>query len=126
VARPARHPDRPISVFDVVKRAVDIVDPDDEDPDMGRLEEFFEDADEPVAGEERLDERLAWAVEGIDNDVDNPAVAVATAMVLYLARRRDELDDDPDDILRLAARAEWKGDPPQAVRDWLEARGVEV
>jgi hypothetical protein len=126
MARPARHPDRPISVFDVVKRAVDIVDPDDEDPDMGRLEEFFEDADEPVAGEERLDERLAWAIEGIDNDLDNPAVAVASAVILYLARRRDELDDDPADILRLAARAEWKGDPPQAVRDWLEARGVEV
>jgi hypothetical protein len=126
MARPARHPDRPISVFDVVKRAVDIVDPDDEDPDMGRLEEFFEDADEPVAGEERLDERLAWAIEGIDNDLDNPAVAVASAVILYLARRRDELDDDPADILRLAARAEWKGDPPQAVRDWLAARGVEV
>ena len=126
MARPARHPDRPISVFDVVKRAVEIVDPDDEDPDMGRLEEIFEDADEPVAGEERLDERLAMAVEGIDNAGENPAVSVATAVILYLSFRRDELNDDPDKILRLAARAEWKGDPPESVREWLEGRGVEV
>jgi hypothetical protein len=124
--RRARHPDRPISVFDVVKRAVEIVDPDDEDPDMGRLEEIFEDADEPVAGEERLEERLATAVEGIDNAVDNPNVSVAAAVILYLAHRRDELDDDPDAVLRLAARAEWRGDPPEAVRDWLAGRGVSV
>jgi hypothetical protein len=26
----------------------------------------------------------------------------------------------------LAARAEWKGDPPEAVVDWLADRGVEV
>jgi hypothetical protein len=124
--RRARHPDRPISVFDVVKRAVEIVDPDDEDPDMGRLEEIFEDADEPVAGEERLDERLAMAVEGIDNAIENPNVSVATAVILYLAYRRDEIDDDPDHILRLAARAEWRGDPPEAVRDWLAGRGTSV
>jgi hypothetical protein len=124
--RRARHPDRPVSLFDVVKRAVEIVDPDDEDPDMGRLEQVFEDADEPVAGVERLDERLATAVEGIDNALENPSVSVATAVVLYLAYRRDELDDDPDHVLRLAARAEWKGDPPGMVRDWLEARGVTV
>jgi hypothetical protein len=124
--RRARHPDRPLSVFDVVKRAVEIVDPDDEDPDMGRLEEIFEDADEPVAGEERLDERLAMAVEGIDNAVENPNVSVATAVILYLAYRRDELDDDPDHVLRLAARAEWRGDPPEAVRDWLAGRGISV
>jgi hypothetical protein len=126
MSRPARHPNRPISVFDVVKRAVDIVDPDDEDADMGRLEEAFEDDDEPVAGVERLDERLAMELEGVDYDVENPAVSVATAVILYLSFRRDELDDDPDHILRLAARAEWKGEPPESVRDWLEARGVEV
>jgi hypothetical protein len=26
----------------------------------------------------------------------------------------------------LAARAEWKGDPPEAVVDWLADRGVEL
>jgi hypothetical protein len=124
--RRADFPDRPVTLFDVVKRAVDIVDPDDEDPDMGRLEEIFEDADEPVTAVENLEERLALAIEGIDNEVENPAVSVAAAIVLYLAHRRDELHDDPDDVMRLAARAEWRGDPPESVRDWLADRGVEV
>ena len=124
--RPADHPNRPISLFDVVKRAVDIVDPDDDDPDMGQLEEVFEDADEPVTGIENLEERVAVAIEGIDNEVESPAVSVAAATILYLAHRRDELDDDPDDVLRLAARAEWKGDPPESVRNWLADRGVSV
>jgi hypothetical protein len=51
---------------------------------------------------------------------------MAAAMVLYLAHRRDALYDTPDTIMRLAARAEWKGDPPAAVLDWLAERGVDV
>ena len=124
--RQADHPDRPVTLFEIVKRAVDIVDPDDDDPDMGQLEEVFEDADEPVTGIENLEERVALAIEGIDNEGDSPAVSVAAATILYLAYRRDELDDDPDDVLRLAARAEWKGDPPESVRNWLADRGVDV
>ena len=124
--RPAQHPDRPVTVFDVVMRAVDIVDPDDDDPDMGRLEEIFEDADEPNTTVENLEERVALAIEGIDNAGENPAVSVAAAVILYLAYRRDELGGDPDHVLRLAARAEWKGDPPDDVRDWLAGRGIEV
>jgi hypothetical protein len=124
--RQADHPDRPVTLFEIVKRAVDIVDPDDDDPDMGQLEEVFEDADEPVTGIGNLEERVALAIEGIDNEVESPAVSVAAATILYLAYRRDELDDDPDDVLRLAARAEWKGDPPESVRSWLADRGVDV
>jgi hypothetical protein len=124
--RSADNPDRPITLFEIVKRAVDIVDPDDDDPDMGQLEEVFEDADEPVTGIENLEERVALAIEGIDNEVESPAVSVAAATILYLAYRRDELDDDPEDVLRLAARAEWKGDPPESVRNWLADRGVDV
>lgn len=47
-------------------------------------------------------------------------------MILYLARRRDQLDGEPDAILRLAARAERKGDPPFSVQDWLADRGVRI
>jgi hypothetical protein len=124
--RSADNPDRPITLFEIVKRAVDIVDPDDDDADMGQLEEVFEDADEPVTGIENLEERVALAVEGIDSEVESPGVSVAAATILYLAYRRDELDDDPEDVLRLAARAEWKGDPPESVRNWLADRGVNV
>jgi hypothetical protein len=50
------------------------------------------------------------------------AVAVAT----YLAFRRDEIDDDREDLLRLAARAEYDGQPPDYVRTWLDEQGVAV
>jgi hypothetical protein len=50
------------------------------------------------------------------------AVAVAT----YLAFRRDELDDDREELLRLAARAEYDGHPPDNVRAWLDQQGVSV
>jgi hypothetical protein len=65
-------------------------------------------------------------VEGVDVEIEDPAVSMAAATILYLARRRDELGDEPHKILRLAARAEWKGDPPGSVRDWLADRGVDV
>jgi len=116
----------PITLFEIVKRAVEICDPNDSDERLDRLLLQFEDADEPVTAIERLDERLASAVEGVDVELADPAVAMAVATVLYLAHRRDELGDEPNKILRLAARAEWKGDPPEAVSDWLADRGVEV
>ena len=50
------------------------------------------------------------------------AIAVAT----YLAFRRDEIGDDPADILRLAVRAEYDGNPPDNVRAWLDEQGVAI
>lgn len=117
---------RPISLFEIARRAVEICDPDDTDPGLGDLLAQFEDDDEPVSGIENLEERVAIAVEGVDLEIEDPAVSMAAATILYLARRRDELHNDPDKILRLAARAEWKGDPPQQVVDWLADRGVEL
>jgi hypothetical protein len=117
---------QPITLFEIAKRAVEISDPSDSDERLGELLAQFEDADEPVTGIENLEERVAIAVEGVDVDIEDPAVSMAAATILYLARRRDELHDEPHKILRLAARAEWKGDPPEAVRDWLADRGVDV
>ena len=53
---------------------------------------------------------------------------MAQAVVLYLAHRRDMVDDDPADeaLLSLAAKAEFDGDPPQPITDWLNDRGVRV
>ena len=117
---------QPITLFDIAKRAVELSDPDDSDPRLGELLEQFEDSDEPVTGIENLEERVAIAVEGVDVEIEDPAVSMAAATILYLARRRDELHDHPEKILRLAARAEWRGDPPESVRDWLADRGVDV
>src|ERR1700733_5716707 len=117
---------RPISLFDVARRAVEVSDPDDTDSRVGALLEQFEDADEPVTAIQNLEERVAIAVEGVDVEIDDPAVSMAAATILYLAHRRDELHDDPRKILRLAARAEGKGDAPEAVVEWLADRGVEI
>jgi hypothetical protein len=51
---------------------------------------------------------------------------MAQALVLYLGHRLDEVDDDEKDLLRLAARAEFDGRPPEPVTAWLSERGVEL
>lgn len=116
----------PVTLSAVVRRAAEIVDPEVGDGAVGDLERWFEDADEPIAAVDALDRRLATAAEGVDADVEDPAVSMAVATVLYLAHRRDELDAPAEDVLRMAARAEWKADPPDAVAAWLEQRGVDL
>ena len=116
----------PITVFDVAKRAVEICDPDATEAALGDFLIQFEDSDEPITAVANLDERIALASEGVDVDVEDPAVQMAGAVMLYLAHRRDEVADDPDDILRLAARAEYRGSPPELIADWLSDRGVAV
>src|SRR3954468_10925040 len=116
----------PITLADLARRAVQICDPQDTDAVLGDYFIQFEDADEPVTAIQNLEERVALAAEGVDVDVADPSIAVANAVIIYLAHRRDELDDDPEDILRLAARSEWKGNPPEGGVGWLAARGVRV
>lgn len=116
----------PITVFMVAKRAVEVCDPSDADPALGDFLLQFEDADEPITAVQNLDERIALASEGVDSDVQDPAVQMAGAVMLYLAHRRDQLDDDPDELLRLAARSEYRGQPPGLIAAWLADRGVTV
>ncbi len=109
-----------ITVSDLVRRATAIVDPQGADPAVIEFAERHDDDDEPVRGVlDQLEERLAW---GADED---PAVVMAQALVLYIGHRLDEYDDDPEDLLRLAARAEFNGSPPDAVAAWLAERGVD-
>jgi hypothetical protein len=109
-----------ITLSDLIRHAAAIVDPGGDDPAVIELLTRFEDDDEPVRGIlDQLEERLAW---GADED---PAVVMAQALVLYLAHRLDEADDDPEELLRLAARAEFDGHPPDFVLSWLRERGIE-
>lgn len=116
------------TVSALVRLAVEVCDPDDDDQTLGRFQEQFEDDDEPITAVENLEERLAIAAEGVDYEVENPAVAMAIAVVLYLARRRGaaRYDRNPRELMRLAARAQWRRDPPSAVVAWLADRGVSV
>jgi hypothetical protein len=116
----------PITLSQIARRATEVVDPSGADDDVIHLYTQLEDDDRPITTVQDLEGRLALAEDGLDMDGENPAVDMAMAAILYLAHRRDELDDDAEDILRLTARAEWHGKPPDHVRDWLELRGVEV
>jgi hypothetical protein len=114
----------PITLSEIARRATEICDPQGADDAITKVFTQLEDADEPVTAIQNLEERLALVEEGADIDGDNPGVAMSIAAILYLAHRRDELDDDADDVLRMAARSEWRGQAPEAVRGWLEDRGV--
>jgi hypothetical protein len=116
----------PITLSEIARRATEIVDPNGADDDVTHFYTQLEDDDRPITTVQNLEERLALAQEGLETDAENPAIDIAVATVLYLAHRRDELEDDPEDVLRLTARAEWKGHPPAAVQNWLEERGVTV
>ena len=115
-----------VTLSQIVHRAVEVVDPDGADEDLVQLLVRFEDADEPVSGQvESIEQRMAEAAGVLDPQQDVPALQVASAVVVYLAHRRDEFDDDPVDILRLTARAELEGQPPPNVAQWLDEVGVD-
>lgn len=118
----------PITLADLARLASEIVDPEDNDSDVADFEQAFEDADEPVRAllEGSLDERVAEVERRIDPQGDLPQIAMAGAVVRYLAHKRTETEDDRAAILRLAARSEFAGDPPPVVADWLVDQGVAV
>jgi CheY-like chemotaxis protein len=116
------------TVAELVRRAVEACDPEDNEQNLGHFEEQLEDDDEPVTAVENLEERLALAAEGADYEIEDPAVSVATAVVLYLAAKRSRGDGsrDPQELMRLAVRAQWHRDPPEAVVEWLADRSVRL
>jgi hypothetical protein len=108
-----------ITLSDLVRRATAIVDADGADDAVSNFSARHEDDDIPVRGIlDGLEERLGF---GVDED---PSVVMAQAVTLYLAHRVEEVDGDPDEILRLAARAEFDGRPPEPVEAWLERNGI--
>jgi hypothetical protein len=110
-----------ITLSELVRRATAIVDADGVDDAVTNFSARHEDDDVPVRGIlDGLEERISW---GVDED---PSVVMAQAVVLYLAHRLDEVDDDPDEILMLAARSEFDGRPPEPVEAWLERNGIQV
>ena len=110
-----------ITLSDLVRRAAAIVDPPGEDAAVGEFAIRHEDADQPVRGMlDGLEERLLW---GADEDAP---IVMAQAITLYLAHRLEDVDNTPEHILLHAARAEFDGNPPDAVRSWLADQGVEL
>jgi hypothetical protein len=116
----------PPTLAEVVHRAAEVCDPDGTEEGVAQLLARFEDRDEPVTGIDDVELEIAEQKGAVDPQDEDPAVTMAAALAVYLAYRRDELDDDPDDLLRLAARAEFDGEPPQPVAEWLAGRDISV
>ena len=110
----------------VVHRAVEVCDPAGENEGVAQLLARFEDRDEPVTSFGEVEQELMEGKGAIDPEDEDPAVTMATAVALYLAHRRTQIESDRDELLRLAARDEFDGQPPDPVARWLADQGVEL
>jgi hypothetical protein len=118
---------QPVTLAQVVHRAVVAVDPEG-NAGIEDLLARFEDDDEPLdaTGAQIAAQRIAEEAGALDPQAEDPAVQLAAAVATYLAFRRDEIDEEPGELLTLAARAEFDGRPPDDVRALLAERGVEL
>jgi hypothetical protein len=116
----------PPTLFEVVHRAAEVADPTGVEDGVAQFLARFEDRDEPVTAVADVEEEIAEQKGAIDPQDEDPAVVMAAAVAVYLAYRRTELGDHREQLLRLAARAEFDGHPPPAVADWLAAQGADV
>lgn len=114
------------TIAEVVRRAVDACDATGVDNNLGELLERFEDADEPVGDADYARRRIEEGVGAIDPQEEDGAIQTAAAVATYLVYRRVETGSAPADLLRLAARAEFDGNPPPPVANFLASAGVEV
>ena len=124
--RKARVRGGPPSLADVMHRAAEVVDPAGNDDGAWDLLRRFEDRDEPVTAEGDIELEIAEAKGAIDPQDEDPVVVMTAAVATYLAFRRTEIDDPPERLLQLAARAEFHGQPAEHVARWLAEQGVEL
>jgi hypothetical protein len=117
----------PVTLSEIVQRAVVVVDPDGNEG-LDDLLQRFEDDDEPLSAVQAdiVRQRIAEGAGALDPQEEDPAVQMAAAVATYLAYRRDEVDEEPGALLELAARAEFDGNPPAHVRAWLADAGIEL
>jgi hypothetical protein len=114
---------QPITVFEVVRRAVEVCD-DGTSEGLDDLLVRFEDDDEPISAVGNIEDRLNEKLGPPDADEQEAPLTMARAVVTYLAYRRDELNERPVELLRLAARAEFNRHPPDHVARWLALQGI--
>jgi len=114
----------PLTLAEAVHRAVRACDPAGESSSAADVLARFEDRDEPVAGLADVDGRLAEEFGALDPQEDDPVVQMIRAITVYLSYKRNQVDTHDEELLRLAARAEYQGNPPEPVSSWLAERGV--
>jgi hypothetical protein len=114
-----------LTVSDVVRRAVALVDPDGADPLAPELLVAFEDDDRAALGlGGSLWDELRTTAEGLDPEATSGATAVAAAVAFFLSTKPAGGDDGTGTI-REAARVAWQGHPPEHVHAWLADQGVD-
>lgn len=115
-----------VTLSQVVHRATEVVDPDGADPDVTEFFVRHEDDDRPVRGLAEIGDQLAESAGTIDPEQESGPLQVTVAVATYLAHRLDELEEDPDDLVRLAVRSEFDGRPPASVANWLDLNSIDI
>jgi len=122
--RPGNH-ERIPTVFEAVKEAAAIVDPDGADDAVMALYEIYEDDDRPTTAVEDLPGEVLSSAEGIDPEGDDGPIMAAAAAAAWLATNPDQ-SEAGDHVVREGTRLLFKGDPPDSLAAWLAAKGVEA
>jgi hypothetical protein len=114
-----------LTVSDVVRRAVALVERAGGDDIAPELLIAYEDDDRAAVGlGAGLWDELRSTAEGLDLEGDSGAVDVAAAVAYFLASQPEGGTDDAATI-REAGRVAWHGDPPEDVRAWLVDHGLD-
>ncbi len=115
---------QPVTLFDVVSRAVAVCDQSGVDADLGELLERFEDADAPIGDQEVARQRIYEEVGALDPQEEDGPLQLAAAVAVYLCFKRDHVDQAPAQLIRLAVNAEYHEDIPDVVEEYLTASGI--
>jgi hypothetical protein len=113
------------TISEAVREATAIVDPEGTDTAVIGFFESFEDDDRPTTAAEDLRGELLSTVQGIDPEGDDPAAQAAAAAAFWLATNPSQANNG-DHVLREGVRLTFEGNPPEALAEWLAARGVEL
>jgi hypothetical protein len=103
----------------LVREASGMVDPTDSLALVGDFERWFEDDDQPGATVPNLDRRLAAALDELDPEGSEPALAVAAAVVSYLATMPRHAPRDAERVIEQALRLQYGDDVPDPIAAWL-------
>ena len=117
----------PLTLSAVVHRAVVVVDPEG-NAGLEDLLAPFEDDDEPLGshGAEIAAQRILEEAGKLDPQAEDPAVQLAAAVATYLAFRRDEVDEEPRELLTRWAPAPSSTAIHRTTSALLAERGVEL
>jgi hypothetical protein len=107
-----------LTVSEAVRQAAGIVDPADTNGLVGDFERWFEDDDDLASTVPNLDRRLAGAIDELDPDGAEPALAVAAAVAAYLATIPRHAPRDPDGVIEQALRLQFGDHLPESLAPW--------